>query len=487
MGRIEHTGACSSTTANQPTLWHVAAYDRFTGGSWIRSGGTIAYSGPLPPPPGETAALDQTFEAATTIYTMPAAWKPVRVGSELSQRTRVTDLGGLQPTRSLSEGDTYFVTSARPKWTRPQLRNADAPLPDSIRERYLQLPNSTPQRIRRFAAELTTDVDTWFDKAAVIEQWLEENKEYSLEVTRPDGNIADAFIFEMERGYCVYFATAMTAMLRTLGIPARFTVGYTPGQPVDEDEWVVRGFNSHAWVEVFFPEIGWVSFDPTPSGPRQAARQRELEEARAANTTGVDTAQTRPPTTSGITQNREAGQPTSRPDSVTEANRTGGVVSERDGQISGRRRPLSLDEQDGAGVSRRGLLTTLTEIDQLAIGAGVVGVALGINRVHLLRRAYRFVLLGWQAPTDDPREDIERAFDRLERVLARQYRGRRTGETRRDYVDSVRAARPADGRVQRVLDIYETSLYKGEPSRARADEAIEHTDAVVREQFFPRW
>jgi hypothetical protein len=41
--------------------------------------------------------------------------------------------------------------------------------------------------------------------------------------------------------------------------------------------------------------------------------------------------------------------------------------------------------------------------------------------------------------------------------------------------------------VQRVLDIYETSLYKGEPSRARADEAIEHTDAVVREQFFPRW
>ncbi len=65
----------------------------------------------------------------------------------------------------------------------------------------------------------------------------------------------------MDEGYCVYFATTMVTMLRTQGIPARMTVGYTSGQRIDENQWVVRGLNSHAWVEVYFPDQGWVQFD----------------------------------------------------------------------------------------------------------------------------------------------------------------------------------------------------------------------------------
>ena len=89
--------------------------------------------------------------------------------------------------------------------------------------------------------------------------------------------MADTFIFEMEEGYCEYFATAMTTMLRTQGIPARYTVGYTTGQEIDDNTYEVRGMNAHAWVEVYFPEVGWVRFDPTPGGERLEAQQDALE------------------------------------------------------------------------------------------------------------------------------------------------------------------------------------------------------------------
>jgi len=89
--------------------------------------------------------------------------------------------------------------------------------------------------------------------------------------------MADTFIFEMEEGYCEYFATAMTTMLRTQGIPARYTVGYTTGQKVDDTTYEVRGMNAHAWVEVYFPDVGWVRFDPTPGGSRLEAQQEVLE------------------------------------------------------------------------------------------------------------------------------------------------------------------------------------------------------------------
>src|SRR5699024_128288 len=115
------------------------------------------------------------------------------------------------------------------------------------------------------------------------------SKNYSLDVDRPDGSIADSYLFEMNAGYCTYYATTMATMLRTQDIPARFVTGYTPGQRVARDEWVVRGLDSHAWVEVHFPETGWVRFDPTPAESRSAVEESNLENARAGNESNVDT------------------------------------------------------------------------------------------------------------------------------------------------------------------------------------------------------
>jgi transglutaminase-like putative cysteine protease len=473
-----------TVTTDRPAFWHVAAYDRFTGEGWVRSGKATDYSEALLTPPGDSQTIQQTFEAKTSIITMPAAWKPVRVDSDIASRTRVTTHGGLQPTRSFSDGESYSVTSERPVWTESELREADEDIPAAIQRRYLQLPTSTPERVRRFAADLTADTETQFEKAAVIEQWLEGNKEYSLEVTRPDGNIADAFIFEMEQGYCVYYATAMTVMLRTLDIPARFTVGYSTGQQVGENEWVIRGFNSHAWVEVYFSDVGWVTFNPTPSGPRQAARQRRLQQARQSNAAGGDTSQTQPTTDTSPTTATPSATPATNETTAT-ANQSsdqqqGAVVSDEPTSP----RTLTSSGQDGqisTGVSRRSLFTNLTGSDEVALIAGIVGLTLGVSKFQLLKRGLRFAELHWQPSTGNPREDIKRAFVRVETVLGTRYRERRDGETRREYINTIQQTTHQDAQLTRLLQIYERAIYKGDVSQERANEARTIATNIIRQ------
>lgn len=68
---------------------------------------------------------------------------------------------------------------------------------------------------------------------------------------------------DTKRGYCVQFSTAMIMLAREAGIPARMAVGFLPGQ-VDGDERVVRADDAHAWPELYFPQLGWMRFEPTP-------------------------------------------------------------------------------------------------------------------------------------------------------------------------------------------------------------------------------
>jgi hypothetical protein len=74
------------------------------------------------------------------------------------------------------------------------------------------------------------------------------------------------FLFETHAGHCEYFASAMTIMLRTLGIPSREVNGFLPGEFNDlAGDYIVRASDAHSWVEAYFPETGWVTFDPTPA------------------------------------------------------------------------------------------------------------------------------------------------------------------------------------------------------------------------------
>ncbi|NIW30895.1 MAG: transglutaminase, partial [Actinobacteria bacterium] len=283
-----------AVTADRPARWRAGAFDRYTGSGWVRSGQSAPYESRLNRPIAPDRVRNrQTFEVRSETGVMPAAWKPVEV-VEGADDALVTSMGALEPAGGLGEGDTYSVVSVQPTPSPTALRNAGSDYPDGLVERYTQLPESTPARVGEFTEQLTAEADNPYDTARVIEQWLEANKEYSLEVDRPQGDVAASFIFEMEAGYCTYYATAMVTMLRSQGIPARFVTGYTAGEQVDEDRWVVRGLDSHAWVEVYFPGQGWIPFDPTPAGPRQSAEQASLAQAQAAGAPNVGAGATTP-------------------------------------------------------------------------------------------------------------------------------------------------------------------------------------------------
>lgn len=152
-----------------------------------------------------------------------------------------------------------------------QLRAAPADeYPQYIRNRFLALPDTLPQRVHRLAREITEGSITTYDKARAIETYLRTNYPYDLAISAPpeDQDVADYFLFDLKRGYCDYYATAMVVLARSSGLPARFVSGYASGDyDVANAQYVVRELHAHSWAEVYFPEIGWVEFEPTGNQP----------------------------------------------------------------------------------------------------------------------------------------------------------------------------------------------------------------------------
>jgi len=141
-------------------------------------------------------------------------------------------------------------------------------LPLAARERYLQLP-ALDQRIRQFARDLTAGKTGDLERARSLERHLREDFGYTLEL--PNHEVADPlayFLFTRKKGHCEYFASAMTVMLRALGIPARLATGFQSGVYNSiTDLWVIRASEAHTWVEAWIPGHGWTTFDPTPPDP----------------------------------------------------------------------------------------------------------------------------------------------------------------------------------------------------------------------------
>ena len=112
----------------------------------------------------------------------------------------------------------------------------------------------------------------------------------------------EAFLFEDKIGYCQQFSGAMALMLRMSGIPARVVSGFSPGSlNRDTGEYRVRDLDAHSWVEVYFTDIGWVTFDPTPAAaPADRAGQGpsnplgDRPQPGAANASSLERPELRP-------------------------------------------------------------------------------------------------------------------------------------------------------------------------------------------------
>lgn len=167
----------------------------------------------------------------------------------------------------------YFGVSRLPTLEPAKLRTASTDYPDNIRETYLQLPE-LDKRILPFAESVTARATNPYDKATAIENFLRTRFTYTLDLT---GNVNKdplaTFLFKTRAGHCEYFASAMTIMLRTIGIPSREINGFLPGEYNDlGGDYIVRASDAHSWVEAYFPGTGWVTFDPTPASSNDQSR-----------------------------------------------------------------------------------------------------------------------------------------------------------------------------------------------------------------------
>jgi transglutaminase-like putative cysteine protease len=163
----------------------------------------------------------------------------------------------------------YTGLSQLPPLDRARLEASGAEYPAEIRERYLQLPEGLDQRITALAQSATARGATPYDKATALENFLKTRYSYTLNLTgNPGKDPLARFLFETRAGHCEYFASAMTIMLRTLGIPSREVNGFLPGEYNDlGGDYIVRASDAHSWVEAYFPGSGWIVFDPTPPAP----------------------------------------------------------------------------------------------------------------------------------------------------------------------------------------------------------------------------
>lgn len=440
--------------ASAARYWRVGVYDRYTGQGWVRTGDT-AVNRRLPRPPGQRERLVQRVRPETTMAVLPAAAQPIAVrGATVG----VTELGSADLEGVIEPDATVTVVSSVLVTSEETLAAADGPIPAAVRERYTALPASTSGRIFALAHDIVAaaDAETPYQKARAVERYLETTKNYSLTVDRPAGEIAEAFLFQMEAGYCVYYATTAAVLLRAVDVPTRFVVGYTPGTHIGEDRYVVRGLHAHAWIEIYVPNHGWTKIDPTPAGPREAAESAVVSriesngdvpgddgapDGRLPTTTGLQTAS---PTTreSDASQNRSAPTP--------EIPRGGSVQS-----VNGTSNESWIADVRPDTRLERATSESSPPVWPIVLGLGGLAVAVGALRRYgpPLRP---LIALYVPLPAEPGARSVE-AYDRIERYLGAVERPRRSRETVREYLRAVDAPRPA----WEIAMARERALYEG--------------------------
>jgi transglutaminase-like putative cysteine protease len=339
------------------------------------------------PPPGPVRAATATGS--------------VKVRDEYRQRylpvpqgTTAIDIAGdwrlHAPTSTVFSGRTdtggmrYSYAAQVPAPTASALRTEPPPsvLPPEIGV-DLRLPGIDPD-VRRLARSLTASQPTVYDKVAAIQQYL-RGPLFTYDLNGAPTNSRDAlrtFLLDTRRGYCEQFASAMAVLVRSIGVPARVAIGFTPGTRDDSGDWIITNRDAHAWPEVWFPQSGWVRFEPTP-------RDDSAE---------VTPDYSIPPITGAADSG--PGEANDRPDAAAQSNDRPAPLKD-----SG---DLSTPATDGsAGASRRAWTTA-------GIGSGLGTVlVLGLLSPLLVRTLRRRRRLGGRpgGPSDAWREVLDTAKD----------------------------------------------------------------------------
>jgi transglutaminase-like putative cysteine protease len=176
--------------------------------------------------------------------------------------------------------DRYEVTSSVTHPDASQLEDSGTQYPPGLLQTYLQLPADLPPRIGDLAERVTAGAKTPFEKALRIQDYLRTSYPYSLgtPAAPPGQDVVDYFLFDARGGFCSYYASAMTVMLRLQGVPARIVTGFAASEYIRERGALrVPASAAHAWVEVYFPGYGWIEFEPTSSQPARLYPEEETD------------------------------------------------------------------------------------------------------------------------------------------------------------------------------------------------------------------
>lgn len=255
------------------------AFDHYDGRSWVNQMGrqrvihqTDPGIFPLPGRRSEDQLSPELFHQQR-VFLEPLD-TPVLFGAPFIEK-----VSGKLPAVQVDGGGSFYlpfpsaapieyVAVSRP----PTVLPADLyPLPAAVRYHdaflryFTQVPHQS-DRIAALARTIAQHARTPFEQAMAIQDYLSRHYRYSLELPVSDqAHPLEEFLFNRKTGYCEHYATAMTIMLRTLGVPARLVTGFLATEWNEYGKYyVVRQQDAHAWVEVYLPYSGWITMDPTP-------------------------------------------------------------------------------------------------------------------------------------------------------------------------------------------------------------------------------
>jgi len=449
------------TSDPTPAYLRIAVLDVFDGSSWKPGKRALPVAhrvdGELPSPPG----LDTSVSATTHSYQIvadegfrsdwlptPYPYESVDVPGDWRFDESTMDIVSLARGQTTS-GIRYDLVGLDVEPTAAELESAGA-IPTEIFSRYTLVDPDVPQEVGDLAKRVTATGTNRAERAALLQEWFakphadpadDPDFEYDL-AKASDGSSIDAltdFLEGSRRGYCEQFAGAMALMARTLAIPARVAVGFLKPQQNADGDWIYSSHDMHAWPELYFEGVGWVIFEPTPSG-RQGA--------------------TSPPYTAGL---RPAPQPTGGP---TAANPTPTSAA----PAVPTNRPLpdepSVTDATGAGSGVRWLLVAPLVLLLLL----VLGTVPRLSRMIVRRRRWATARTAvdraeaaW-AELRDSMLDLRLPWD--DRVTARVRARdigplfcRRPGKGEEDLARVIRSNPEAQAALDRILLLLERARY----------------------------
>jgi transglutaminase-like putative cysteine protease len=271
------------TTATPPNYLRLAIDDEFDGREWRPSSRVVPESqnvdGGLPEPPGldrdsvETVRdveYDITATEEIALKWLPLPYPATAIDINGDWRYHDATLDVVANSEDTQSDFEYSVEALAVQPTFEELSAAGS-YPSEL-DPLTELPDDFSPEVIAAAQAITEGASSDIERAQMLQAFFREGDfEYDTTVDLRESQDGMEEFLNIRRGFCVQFSTTMTAMARSLDIPARVAVGWVRGDR-EGTEYIVRANDAHAWPELYFEGVGWVPFEPTPAARDGAVR-----------------------------------------------------------------------------------------------------------------------------------------------------------------------------------------------------------------------